>query len=90
MLLGVLVTEHISAEGLLGEERSEERIFLTDMEKQALQAIANDGKIKYSALAENLGIGETSVYKIMKHLKELGLISRKNGKSKGEWTILKK
>ncbi len=34
-----------------------------------------------------IGIGRTSVYKIVKSLKELGVLEHKGRKSDGEWTV---
>lgn len=34
-----------------------------------------------------IGIGRTSVYKIVKSLREIGLLERKGRKSDGEWVV---
>lgn len=38
-------------------------------------------------IGENIGIGRTSVYKIVKSLKKIGMLEHKGRKSDGEWIV---
>lgn len=62
---------------------------LSSLERNVLQAINYNRKIKYSVLADNLGVSEVSIYRAIKQLKELGYVARSKGKTHGEWQILK-
>ena len=56
--------------------------------KNVYEAIKLKGKIKYSELEDNLGIGETTIFRAIAWLKENGYINPDRSKIKGEWQLL--
>ena len=42
---------------------------------------------RYAEIGETLALGETSVYKILKHLRQKNLIHRKGGRVFGYWVV---
>lgn len=91
-IANVMVIEHISLssnEGIRGsEEKSEEK--LTEMEYKVFNLIKENPAVTYAYITDKAGVGETSVYKIIKSLKDKGWIRRNNGRKCGNWVILKK
>ena len=92
------VTEHLSADALCcpyeasegrSEERSEERIPLSNMEAKVFEAIRRDPTARYADLAMRLEIGETTVYKAIRRLKAMGFIVRRDGNTHGRWEIVR-
>ena len=57
--------------------------------KNVYEAICLNPKIKYSQLEDNLGVGETSIYRAINWLKENGYINSERSKIKGVWQIEK-
>lgn len=53
--------------------------------KNVYEAICLNPKIKYSQLEDNLGVGETSIYRAINWLKENGYINSERSKIKGVW-----
>ena len=70
------------------EEKSEEK--LTEMEYKVFNLIKENPAVTYAYITEKAGVGETSVYKIIKTLKDKGWIRRNNGRKCGNWVIMKK
>ena len=56
--------------------------------KNVYEAIKLNRKIKYSELEDNLGIGETTIFRAIAWLKENGYINPDRSKIKGEWQLL--
>lgn len=61
--------------------------FPTMLYKNVYEAICLNPKIKYAQLADNLGVGETSIYRAVNWLKENGYINAERSKVKGVWQI---
>ena len=80
------------------EEKSEEK--LTEMEYKVFNLIKENQAVTYAYITDKAGVGETSVYKIIKSLKDKGWIKRSlkdkgwikrnNGRKCGNWVIMKK
>ena len=86
------VTEFISSEVLKYypcEEKSEEKSELTDIERNILKIFATYPTATYTFIADNLGIGETSVYNAIRKLKAYKWIKRQDGRKRGNWIIIK-
>ncbi len=60
---------------------------LTDTEKKVLRLIKQNPHISYTEIGESVSLGETSVYKITKRLREKNLIFREGGRGRGYWVI---
>ena len=60
---------------------------LTNAENDALNLIKQNPHITYAEIGEKLSLGETSVYKILKRLREKKIIHRKSGRVYGYWGI---
>lgn len=54
-----------------------------------IQLIKSQPNIKYAEMMDNLGIGETAIYRAIKEMKEKKLIGREKGRKQGYWVILK-
>ena len=59
----------------------------TILYKNVYEMICLNPKIKYAQLADNLGVGETSIYRAINWLKENGYINAERSKIKGVWQI---
>ena len=72
------------------EERSDKRnlLNLSPIETQVLRLIQQDKKVTYESIGKELTIGQTKVYKVLGHLKELNVIERIGGRTYGHWHIL--
>ena len=57
------------------------------MRFDVLNLIKQNSHITYAEIGKALSLGETSVYKILKHLREKNLIQRKSGRVYGYWEI---
>ena len=68
------------------EVKSEKRT-LANSENDVLNLIKQNAHITYAEIGETLALGETSVYKILKHLREKNLIHRKGGRGYGYWVV---
>ena len=60
---------------------------LTVSEKNVLILIKQDENIKYEAICRQLSLGKTTLYKIVRHLKELNIVRREGGRKNGFWVI---
>ena len=78
-----------------GEKRSQKGSDLTISEfptplvKNVYEAIKINRKAKYSWLADNLGVSETTIKRAIANLKNLGYINSEHSKLKGEWQLMK-
>ena len=61
--------------------------FPTILYKNVYDAICLNPKIKYSQLADNLGVAESSIHRAVYWLKENGYINAERSKVKGVWQI---
>ena len=57
--------------------------------KNVYEAIKMNRKVKYSWLADNLGVSERTIQRAIDDLKKMGYISSEHSKIKGEWQLLK-
>ena len=62
-------------------------IVLTDLQSKVINVVGKNPSITMEQIGMAIGIGRTSVYKIVKSLKELGVLEHKGRKSDGEWTV---
>ena len=62
-------------------------IVLTDLQSKVINVVGKNPSITMEQIGAAIGIGRTSVYKIVKSLKELGVLEHKGRKSDGEWTV---
>lgn len=72
------------------EERKDKRnlLNLSPIETQVLRLIQQDKKVTYESIGKELTIGQTKVFKVLGHLKELNVIERIGGRTHGYWHIL--
>jgi len=73
-------------EGKEGKEGKDEMYLLTT---NIIRLIKSNPNIKYSEIMDNLGVGETAVYRTIKKLKKKNIIKREKGRKNGYWLILK-
>ena len=62
-------------------------IELTDLQSKVIQTIRKNPLLTMEQIGETVGIGRTSVYKIVKSLKEIGIMEHKGRKSDGVWVV---
>ena len=60
---------------------------LTDLQSKVLQTVKTNPSLTMEQIGKTIGIGRTSVYKIVKSLKEIGILEHKGRKSDGEWVV---
>ena len=58
------------------------------MVKNVYELIRLNPKIKYSQMADNLGVDESSIWRSVAWLKDYGYINPEHSKIKGEWQLL--
>lgn len=63
------------------------KIELTDIQVEVIQAVKKNPTLTMEQIGETIGIGRTSVYKVVKSLKEIGVLEHKGRKRDGEWVI---
>ena len=95
LVTAFLVVEPISSKSALflqseekgeGKEGKDEMYLLTT---NIIRLIKSNPNIKYSEIMDNLGVGETAVYRTIKKLKKKNIIKREKGRKNGYWLILK-
>ena len=62
-------------------------IELTDIQAKVIQTIKKNPSLTMEQIGAAIGVGRTSVYKIVKCLKEVGILERKGRKRDGEWVV---
>ena len=60
---------------------------LTDLQSKVIQTVKTNPSLTMEQIGKAIGIGRTSVYKIVKSLKEIGILEHKGRKSDGEWVV---
>lgn len=60
---------------------------LTEIQIKVVQIVKKNPTFTMEQIGEAIGVGRTSVYKIVKSLKEYGILERKGRKSDGEWVV---
>ena len=60
---------------------------LTDLQSKVIQTVKMKPTLTMEQIGKTIGIGRTSVYKIVKSLKEIGILEHKGRKSDGEWVV---
>ncbi len=63
---------------------------ITNLHKSVYQTVCMKPTIKYTELADNIGVSESSITRAIRELKEYGYITRKGARKSGEWIILKR
>lgn len=63
---------------------------ITDLHKSVYQTVCMKPSIKYTELADNIGVSESSITRAIRELKERGYIARQGARKSGEWIILKR
>ena len=61
---------------------------LTERQQKIYEAIKSDGTITSNMLAEQFKVSWITIQRDIKTLRETGLITRKGGRSNGEWMVL--
>lgn len=59
----------------------------TDIQAKVIQIVKENPTLTMEQIGEAIGIGRTSVYKVVKSLKEIGVLEHKGRKRDGEWVI---
>lgn len=62
--------------------------FPTLLVKNVYETIKMNRRVKYSWLADNLGVSERTIQRAINDLKDLGYINKEHSKIKGEWQLL--
>lgn len=60
---------------------------LTDIQAKIIQVVKKNPTLTMEQIGEVIGIGRTSVYQVVKSLKELGALEHKGRKRDGEWIV---
>ena len=58
-------------------------------QRDILNALKEDSKQTYAKLADNIGVSESTIWRIIKELKAKGYLKRDQGKKHGNWIIMK-
>lgn len=99
LVTAFMVVEHISTPALTEqgnrvdkskeEKKNEEKkeLLRSPIAKGIISAIQANPKIKQSQLADNLGVSESTIFRLIKRMKALGIVERGNGKRNGVWEV---
>ena len=60
---------------------------LTDLQSEVIQTVKTNPSLTMEQIGKAIGIGRTSVYKIVKSLKDIGVLEYKGRKSDGKWVV---
>ena len=60
---------------------------LTDLQNKLIQVVKQKPFLTMEQIGKELGIGRTYVYKIVRSLRELGLLEHVGRKSDGKWVV---
>jgi len=63
---------------------------ITDLHKSIYQAVCMKPSIKYTEIADNLGVSESTITRAIRELKARGYIARQGARKSGEWIVLKR
>ena len=63
--------------------------FPSQLVEDVYKALKLNRKAKYSWLADNLGVSESTILRAINDLKRLGYINPEHSKIKGEWQLLR-
>ena len=63
------------------------QIRLTDGQKEVLDIVRKSPTSTMEQIGETMGVGRTSVYKMVKTLKDLGILEHRGRRSSGEWVV---
>lgn len=66
-----------------------EEIMLLPLHDMIIKELEQNPKMTYIQLADNLGISESTIWRIIKDLKTLRIIVRVDGRKKGYWLVKK-
>lgn len=62
-------------------------IELTDLQARFIRIVRDNPSLTMEQIGEYMSIGRTSVYKIVKSLKEKGILEHKGRRSDGQWSV---
>lgn len=62
-------------------------IELTKLQSKFVQTVKKNPSLTMEQIAEAIGIGRTSVYKVAKSLKDVGILEHRGRKSDGKWVV---
>lgn len=60
---------------------------LTNLQSRVIQIVSENPLLTMEQIGEIVGIGRTSVYKIVKSLKEIGVLEHKGRRRDGQWIV---
>ena len=63
------------------------KIQLTELQTSLIQTVKNNPFLTMEQIGMELGIGRTSVYKIVKVLRTMGVLEHVGRKNNGEWIV---
>lgn len=99
LVTAFMAVEHISTPALNEQEsrvdeskeekknEEKEELLRSPIAKGIISAIQANPKIKQSQLADNLGVSESTIFRLIKRMKALGIVERGNGKRNGVWEV---
>ncbi len=62
-------------------------VALTDIQLKLIDVLRKNPSLTMEEIGARIGIGRTSVYKLVKQLKEQGILVRSGGRNNGEWIV---
>ena len=66
---------------------NDKTVELTSLQSKVIQTVKTNPSLTMEEIGKAIGIGRTSVYKIVKSLKEIGILEHKGRKSDGKWVV---
>ena len=66
---------------------NDKTVELTSLQPKVIQTVKTNPSLPMEEIGKAIGIGRTSVYKIVKSLKEIGILEHKGRKSDGKWVV---
>lgn len=99
LVTAFMVVEHISISATTetrGEDiedikkkknDAKERLLAMPTVHEIINLLQTNPKISYSQLADNIGISQSTIYRLMKRMKALNIVMRDNERGKGTWLV---
>lgn len=69
------------------KKNDKERLLTMPTVQEIIKVLQTNPKISYSQLADNIGISQSTIYRLMKRMKALNIVQRDNERGKGTWQV---
>ena len=72
---------------VLSRPRKDNVLHLNDMQAKLIEVVRRNPFMSMKEMGEEMGVGRTSIYKIIRRLKELNILEYVGRKNHGKWVV---